>query len=174
MSAKFTILLAGVCALAFGASAQAVNVMKAAPMMMATAGSCAGPCLVQTKGNASNAHAGGTGVSVANSAVLSVVVSDKDGHPATNLGATNGNGSAVVTLPGSVVLFSNLNVPPGGCLLTPTEFYNWGNGSYNIRVVPFTGNPSCKWLAGEYHYVVQVKDGSGQVVGSGLGAFHIQ
>ena len=54
--------------------------------------------------------------------------------------------------------------------MTPTQFVNWGNGVYSIRVVPFTGNPLAKWLVGDYHYVVRV---SGANNGSSLGVLTI-
>lgn len=152
------------------------EISRTAPMaakMQLKAKSGAHGYIVQTAGNAGNARAGEKGASVASSALLSVVVSRKNGRPATNLGANVGNGTSGITLPARWGLFSNLNVPPGGCLLSPTQFYNWGNGAYNIRVVPFLNTPTCKWLSGDYHYVVQVKNNNGQVIGLGLGTLTI-
>lgn len=143
--------------------------------MAPTMGSAAA-LTVQTEANASNASAGEAGADIGSSALISVVVNNAaTGAPVSNLGATVGDGISEITLPAGWTLFSNLNVPPGGCLLTPTQFYNWGNGSYNIRVVPFLGNPACSWSTGNYHYVVGIQTGAGRgvVKGSGLGVLSV-
>jgi hypothetical protein len=59
--------------------------------------------------------------------------------------------------------------------MTPTDFTNFGNGIYDIRVVPFVDNPDCTWLPGEYHYVVQIKVtvDTATLQGSGLGVLRI-
>lgn len=137
----------------------------------------ADPVVIQTAANASNASSGESGASISSSALISVLVTNEAGTPLANLGASVGDGSAQITLPAGWTLFSNLNAPPGGCLLTPTEFHNWGNGSYNIRVVPFLNNPSCSWLAGDYHYVVTIKRLVNRLTlykGSSLGVLTIQ
>ena len=46
---------------------------------------------------------------------------------------------------------------PGGCGVTVTQFVNQGAGLYDIRIVPFVGNPACAWLSGEYVYAVQLE-----------------
>ncbi|MEK7732653.1 MAG: hypothetical protein AAB318_00440 [Planctomycetota bacterium] len=70
---------------------------------------------------------------------------------------------------------SGFNVPPGGCLMTPTQFYNAGDGIYTIRVVPFVDNQSCTWLAGDYHYAVALSTKGGKPYkGSGLGVLTIK
>jgi len=145
-------------------------------MLLAPAIGSAGALNVQTAGNVSNAAAGEAGADVSSSALISVVVTNAStGAPMTSLGASIGDGTSEITLPTSWTLFSNLNVPPGGCLLTPTQFYNWGNGAYNIRVVPFLGNASCHWSSGDYHYVVSVNNvgRSATNKGSGLGVINI-
>jgi len=134
------------------------------------------PITVQTEANAGNASAGESGANIGSSALISVVVTEATGASSANLGESVGDGTGEISLPAGWTLFSNLSVPPGGCLLTPTEFHNWGNGSYNIRVVPFLGNAFCSWLLGDYHYVVTINKnvGSRVVRGSGLGVLTIQ
>jgi hypothetical protein len=132
----------------------------------------AAPLAVESKGNASNAQPGEFGANIASSALITVLVNDPaTGLPVVGLGANVGNGTAAIALPAGWSLFTNAAVPPGGALMTPTQFYNWGNGVYSIRVVPFTGNPAAKWLAGDYHYVVRV---SGANNGSSLGVLTIK
>lgn len=127
--------------------------------------------IVQTIGSPFAAHAGGKGASVGNSAMILVQVNHDDtGLPSSNLGANAGNGTAVIALPPAFQLFSNAPVPAGACLLSPTEFTNWGNGTYVIRVAPFPSNPACGWLSGKYGFVVHVSD-NGKIVGSGVGDF---
>ena len=46
---------------------------------------------------------------------------------------------------------------PGGSDISITEFGNQGDGIYDIRIVPYLGNPACTWLSGEYIYAVQLK-----------------
>jgi hypothetical protein len=132
--------------------------------------------IVQTAGNPSNAQAGEKGATVAASALLSVLVTRaSDGSPVSNLGSTAGDQTSVVALPAGWELLQGFNVPPGGCLMSVTEFVNQGNGIYSIRVVPFVENENCAWLSGQYHYAVQiakvVKGKSHQ--GSGLGVLAI-
>lgn len=59
--------------------------------------------------------------------------------------------------------------------MIPTEFFNSGNGIYDIQVVPFVDNPNCTWLSGEYHYVVEINVTMGRQAfsGSGLGVLRI-
>lgn len=135
----------------------------------------AAPSTVQTYANPSNASAGEFGASVASSALISVLVTNADGNPLTNLGASIGNGTAAITLPSGWSLLQGFNVPPGGCLVTPTQFSNSNNGVYTIRVVPFTSNASCKWLSGDYHYVVKLSVPISTITynGSGLGVLKI-
>ena len=127
---------------------------------------------VQTLGNSSNATAGTTGLTIAASALISVVATDlTTGLPVSNLGSNTGNGTTAITLPSGWSLFSNLNVPPGGCLLTPTQFINFGNGAYDIRVAQQSARAGCAWKLGDYHYVVFTSIGSYQ--GAGLGKITI-
>ena len=59
--------------------------------------------------------------------------------------------------------------------MTPTQFYNAGDGIYTIRVVPFVDNQSCTWLAGDYHYAVALSTKGGKPYkGSGLGVLTIK
>lgn len=132
----------------------------------------AAPLAVESKGNASNAQPGESGANIASSALITVVVNNPaTGLPVANLGASVGNGTAAIALPAGWSLFTNAAVPPGGAIMTATAFTNWGNGTYSIRVVPFTGNPLAKWLAGDYHYVVRL---SGVNNGSSLGVLTIK
>lgn len=112
---------------------------------------------VQTEGNASNASAGESGAAISSSALISVVVTNSQGAPVSNLGSSTGDGTSEIELPDGWTLSSDFNVPPGGCLMTPTQFNNDGDGIYTIRVVPFVDNQSCTWLAGDYHYAVSIE-----------------
>jgi hypothetical protein len=111
--------------------------------------------LVQMQINRSNAQAGGTGPNVAASALISIMVTH-GGVPVTDLGATVGNGTGPVTLPAGLGLIDGFNVRPGGCSSSITQFVNQGNGIYDIRIVPFLGNPACHWLSGEYVFAVTI------------------
>jgi len=112
-----------------------------------------GELLVQMQINRSNATAGGSGANVAASALVSLMVT-LDGAPVTDLGPTVGNGTSVVPLPAGVAWVDGFNVRPGGCGCSITQFANQGNGIYDIRIVPFVGNPACHWLSGEYVFAV--------------------
>ena len=126
---------------------------------------------VQTEAGAYFANAGEKGAAINTSAMILVQVNAQgSGAPVANLGASAGNGTAGIALPSTLQLFSNGPVPAGGCLMSPTQFTNWGNGTYNIRVVPFLTNPNCAWLSGMYTFVVHVKSG-GTIIGSGTGSF---
>jgi len=114
-----------------------------------------GELLVQMQINRSNAVAGGSGANVAASALASLMVT-LDGVPVTDLGASVGNGTGVVGLPAGVSWIDNFNVRPGGCGVSITQFGNQGNGIYDIRIVPFVGNPACHWLSGEYVFAVVI------------------
>lgn len=134
------------------------------------------PVTVQTLGNKSNAALGESGATIASSALISVVVTNSNGVPNNQLGANVGNGNAAIALPNGWSLQTGFNVPPGGCLMTPTQFSNSGNGIYSIRVVPSVNNSSCSWLVGDYHYAVQINvpsSGGRSFVGSGLGAIKL-
>jgi hypothetical protein len=112
--------------------------------------------LVQMQINRSNATAGGSGANVAASALISLMVT-LDGAPVTDLGASAGNQTSSISLPAGWSLAGGFNVRPGGCEVSVTEFGNQGNGIYDIRIVPFLGNPACAWLSGEYIYAVQIR-----------------
>lgn len=121
------------------------------------------PVSLQTEATASNAAVGESGAAIASSALIDVLVLDTNGRPVSNLATNVGNGTSAITLPSGWTLNTSI-VPPGGCLMSPTQFSNQGNGVYSIRVVPFVNNPSCRWLAGDYLYTVRVstptQDGS--------------
>ena len=139
-------------------------------LVMAASASAA-PLTVQTFANQSNADPGDSGANIAASALISVLVTNpRNGLPMTNLGPNVGNGTAAITLPSGWALVNGFNVSPGGCLMTPTEFVNQGNGIYTIRVVPFVTNPACTWLAGDYHYVIALSGGNN---GRALGVLRI-
>ena len=106
--------------------------------------------------NRSNATAGGSGANVAASAMISVPVT-LDGQPVADLGANVGNQTSAVSLPAGWTLLDGFNVRPGGCGVSVTEFLNQGAGLYDIRLVPFVGNPACTWLSGEYVYGIQLE-----------------
>ena len=112
--------------------------------------------LVQMQINRSNATAGGSGANVPASAMISVLVTMR-GEPVDDLGASVGTQTSAVTLPGGWTLRDGFNVSPGGCGISVTEFGNQGDGIYDIRIVPFLGNPACAWLSGEYVYASQLE-----------------
>jgi hypothetical protein len=112
--------------------------------------------LVQMQINRSNATAGGSGANVSASAMISVLVTMK-GEPVDDLGASVGTQTSAVTLPDGWTLRDGFNVRPGGCGISVTEFGNQGDGIYDIRIVPFLGNPACAWLSGEYVYAIQLE-----------------
>jgi hypothetical protein len=111
---------------------------------------------VQMEINRSNATAGGSGASVAASAIMSVLVT-LNGEPVDDLGANAGTQTSAINLPAGWVLRDGFNVRPGGCGVSVTEFVNQGGGLYDIRIVPFVGNPACTWLSGEYVYAIQLE-----------------
>ncbi len=92
---------------------------------------------VQTEGNASNASAGESGAAISSSALISVVVTNTLGAPVSNLGSFTGDGTSEIELPDGWTLSSGFNVPPGGCLMTPTQFYN---GSSPLSISGNTNN----------------------------------
>jgi hypothetical protein len=111
---------------------------------------------VQMKINHSNAAAGGSGATVAASAMITVLVT-MNGAPVDNLGANVGNQTSAIQLPTGWTLLDGFNVRPGGSLVTVTEFLNQGSGLYDIRIVPYVNNPASTWLSGEYVYAVSIK-----------------
>ncbi|HTT18660.1 MAG TPA: hypothetical protein VMG82_06940 [Candidatus Sulfotelmatobacter sp.] len=111
---------------------------------------------VQMQINRSNADAGDSGANIEASAVISVVVT-LDGVPVADLGANAGNQTTAITLPAGWTLRDGFNVRPFGCNASVTEFANQGDGIYDIRIVPYVGNPACTWLSGEYIYGIQIK-----------------
>jgi hypothetical protein len=111
---------------------------------------------VQMEINRSNATAGGSGASVVASAIMSVLVT-LNGEPVNDLGTNAGTQTSVISLPAGWVLRDGFNVRPGGCAVSVTEFLNQGGGLYDIRIVPFVGNPACTWLSGEYLYAIQLE-----------------
>jgi hypothetical protein len=111
---------------------------------------------VQMEINRSNATAGGSGASVAASAIMSVLVT-LNGEPVNDLGANAGTGTSAISLPAGWLLRDGFNVRPGGCDVSVTQFLNQGGGLYDIRIVPFVGNPACTWLSGEYLYAIQLE-----------------
>ena len=112
--------------------------------------------LVQAKINRSNAVAGGKGANIAASALMTVMVT-LDGVPVADLAVNTGDGTSGIVIPAGWTLVDGINVRPGGCNVTITEFDNQGNGLYDIRMVPYVGNSVCAWLSGEYIYAIQLK-----------------
>lgn len=111
---------------------------------------------VQMEINRSNATAGDSGASVAASAIMSVLVT-LNGEPVDDLGANAGTQTSAINLPAGWVLRDGFNVRPGGCNVSVTEFLNQSGGLYDIRMVPFVGNPACTWLSGEYVYAIRLE-----------------
>lgn len=118
---------------------------------------------VQSAVNNGNAAPGNTGWIL----VSFHVSSARTQQPKAALASSVGTGAGAITMPSNIV-FDDVTVPPGGCALTPTQFSNAGSGVYNLRLVPFTGNTSCKWNAGEYVHEIHIKNGAGKIVGSAL------
>lgn len=125
--------------------------------------------IVQTAGNQEFANPGTSGFS--SSADLSVVITTQGGRPVSDLGPSFiGDGSSVINLPPQWIFVGNFTRPNGACALLPNQFFNIGNGLYVIRVI--SNPPQCPWVAGDYHYVVQIK--RGRLQGSGLGVLPIR
>lgn len=118
---------------------------------------------IDTETNASQAVAGGTGTVI----VSMLVTNSRTQKPVTGLSNSIAPNAAGITLPSKVFL-TDVTVAPGGCKVTPTAFNNHGRGVYSISMVPFVGNVACKWIAGDYVFIIQVKNGAGSVVASGL------
>ena len=131
----------------------------------------AAPINVQTQATAGNAAAGESGASIRSSALIDVLVTDTNGNPVTNMGSSVGNGTSAIALPPGWTL-DIATVPPGGCLVTPTQFSNQRDGVYSIRVVPSVNNARCQWLSGDYIYRVQID--TARVDGSALGVLSIR
>jgi hypothetical protein len=125
--------------------------------------------IVQTAGNQEFANPGTSGFS--SSADLSVVITTQRGRPVSDLGPSFiGDGSFVINLTPEWTFVGNFTRPNGACALLPNQFFNIGNGIYVIRVI---SSPSqCPWVAGDYHYVVQIR--RGRLQGSGLGILPIR
>lgn len=133
------------------------------------------PVTIQTEGNPSNAFAGESGASISSSALISVLVTSSTGAQLNSLGSNVGNGTSQIALPSGWTLQPNFNSVPGACPIIPTGFSNAGQGIYTIRVVPLTSNANCRWLSGDYHYVVQIKGtfSNSPFSASGLGVLTI-
>lgn len=124
--------------------------------------------LVQMQVNTGNAAAGDSGADIDASALMSVLVTQR-GAPVGDLAPLGpiGDGTSSISLPPGWILHDGFSVTPFGCSSTVTEFINYGNGLYNIRIVPFLQNPNCAWLAGQYLYAVSINVTSGNVVRQG-------
>ena len=142
------------------------------PLLLSTVVEAA-PAVIQTTGNESNASPGSSCLNVSCSALISILVTNGiDGTPVTNLGFNVGNGNSAISLPSGWVFREGFNGPPGGFLMTITQFSNNGNGIYSIRVVPTVINESSRWFQGEYHYAIEIN--TENVQGSGLGILIIE
>lgn len=130
----------------------------------------AAPVNVQTLASASNASRGEAGARIPVSALINVLVTSRNGNPVSNLGANAGNGNSAIGLPTGWTL-DIVTVPPGGCLVTPTQFSNQRDGTYSIRVVPFVNNARCRWLSGDYIYRIRIDTPATD--GSALGVLNI-
>jgi hypothetical protein len=110
--------------------------------------------LIQTLGNPVGFAIPGTS-GFSQSADISVVVTTHRGDPVSDLGpALIGDGSSIISLPPEWTFRGNFTRPNGACALLPNQFFNSGNGQYVIRVV---SHPlDCRWVAGDYHYVIQI------------------
>jgi hypothetical protein len=124
--------------------------------------------LVQMQINTGNAAAGDFGASVDASALMSVLVTQR-GAPVGDLAPLGpiGDQTSSISLPPGWILHDGFSVRPFGCSVTVTEFINYGNGLYNIRIVPFLQNPDCAWLSGQYLYAISINVTSGNIVRQG-------
>ena len=129
---------------------------------------------IETKGHRYFADVGESGGDFQASAMISVLVT-RDGVPVSTLGASIPLNPAGITLPPAWTLITSFTAPPGplglGCILSPTDFTNRGDGIYTIRVAPYLSDPVCQWGLGDYHYVVSVRNPHSR--GSGLGVLTI-
>jgi len=129
---------------------------------------CPDSLIVQTLGNPVGFAIPGTS-GFSQPADISVVVTTRGGEPVSDLGPPFiGNGSSVISLPPEWAFQGNFTRPNGACSLSPTQFFNIANGRYIIRVI----SDPCPWVAGDYHYVVQIN--RSQVQGSALGVLPIR
>ena len=135
------------------------------------------PVHIQTLAASGWAAAGGN-----EHAAITAVVTGERGEPLDDLGdSVFGDGTSAITLPAGWSLHTpHVEATGMSCILTPTAFLNGGfdgtPGSYLITVVPFTSNPECEWVSGEYHYVVRIDMSSPEtpgLQGSGLGKLTI-
>ena len=124
--------------------------------------------LVQIQINTGNAAAGDSGADIDASALMSVLATQR-GAPVGDLAPLGpiGDGTSSISLPPGWTLHDGFSVRPFGCNISVTEFMNFGNGLYNIRIVPFLQNPNCAWLSGQYLYAVSINITSGNVVRQG-------
>lgn len=118
---------------------------------------------VDTEMNDGNAAPGNKG-----SALVSILVTkSRTQRPLSNIASSIARDDAGITLP-SRVIFDTLTVAAGGCLVTPVEFINAGDGVYHIRFLPFVDNANCDWNSGDYIYLVTIEGVGGAVLGEGL------
>src|SRR5262249_18424992 len=139
-----------------------------------TVGAQAAEIKIETRANRSFADVGESGSSFDVSADISVLVT-KAGRPVSGLGATVPFDGSEISLPAGWTLESSFLAPFGplgiGCVFSPTSFQNRGTGLYLIRVVPFLGDPICKWGLGDYQYVIRIHTPT--LEGSALGVLTI-
>jgi len=112
--------------------------------------------IVQMQINRGLAAAGASGPNIADSALISLLVT-LDGAPVDDLGALTGDGTGSVSLPAGWTLTDGFSVRPFGCSVSVTEFVNESAGIYDIRIVPFLATAACAWLSGEYIYAVNIR-----------------
>jgi hypothetical protein len=131
--------------------------------------------IVQTLGNPVGFAIPGTS-GFSQSADISVVVTTRRGEAVSDLGPPFiGDGSSVISLPPEWTFRGNFTRPHGACALSPNQFFNVGNGQYVIRVVSHPVD--CPWVAGDYHYVVQINRSEkhfSPLQGSALGVLPIR
>lgn len=133
------------------------------------------PVTVQTQGNRSDAFAGESGANIGSSAEITIVPTLSDGSSSAVFGSENlGAGTSEISLPAGWFL-QTLSRPTGGCPLSPIYFRYLGGGNYSIGVVPITSNANCKWVSGDYNYVVRLNGTFNNTLyrGSGLGVLTI-
>jgi len=117
-----------------------------------------GSVKIESSGARGTATVGESQVSEYNSASILVFARDSQtGAPITDLAPRGhtGNCKSVILLPVGVRLITKL-VPPGGCVLEPTNIYNDHTGAYTLSVMTVAKTGPCPWKKGQYHYLLEV------------------
>lgn len=138
--------------------------------LLATANAHAVEAGVEVHGSQQYANINESGLSFAASALITFVVQQNGVGVDLGVGSY-GDGTTAISLPVGMSIL-NVVTPVGGCGFTTTQFFSWQEGQYAIRLVPFTGNATCKWVAGDY--IVRIKVDRNGYQGTDLGILTIK